>query len=227
MPPAIDPRLRRAVDASIGWYEDILALHGIGSRLADGVWASVGAPPPLHSDVVTVELDASRAAVERELAGRARWGFKDSFATIEPMGGELLFAASWIHRPPVERSVAPGIWRAIETRADLASWNERSGTAGVLLPGILARAHLRVMTRVVDGEVTAGAVARLGSGVVDISNVHGVSGHAVDWSELVDALGSAFPGRELVGYERGEDLEAALEAGFQRVGELRVWTGGG
>ena len=29
----MDPRLRRAVDANIGWYEDIFALHGIGSVL--------------------------------------------------------------------------------------------------------------------------------------------------------------------------------------------------
>ena len=27
----MDPRLRRAVDANVGWYEDIFALHGIAA----------------------------------------------------------------------------------------------------------------------------------------------------------------------------------------------------
>jgi hypothetical protein len=36
----VDPRLRRAVDANIGWYEDIFATHGIGSVLEDGLWSA-------------------------------------------------------------------------------------------------------------------------------------------------------------------------------------------
>jgi hypothetical protein len=49
----VDPRLRRAVDASIGWYADIFAMHGIGSVLDDGLWSSLAPPPPLHSDAVS------------------------------------------------------------------------------------------------------------------------------------------------------------------------------
>jgi hypothetical protein len=33
-----------------------------------------------------------------------------------------------------------------------------------------------------------------------------------------------FPGRPLVGYERSDDLTAALAGGFQTTGELRVWV---
>jgi hypothetical protein len=32
-----------------------------------------------------------------------------------------------------------------------------------------------------------------------------------------------FPSQPVVGYERGEQLDAALEAGFNGLGALRVW----
>jgi hypothetical protein len=41
---------------------------------------------------------------------------------------------------------------------------------------------------------------------------------------VVDAVGSTFPDRAFVGYERGPALDAAMAAGFDTVGELRVWV---
>ena len=37
-------------------------------------------------------------------------------------------------------------------------------------------------------------------------------------------VGHLFPGRAQVGYERGDDLDAALAGGHTAVGELRVWV---
>jgi hypothetical protein len=45
----------------------------------------------------------------------------------------------------------------------------------------------------------------------------------VDWNELVAAVAARFPDRPLVGYEAGSDLQGALGAGFEPVGELRIW----
>jgi hypothetical protein len=223
---ALDPRLRVAVDASIGWYEDIFAIHGIRSRLEDGLWSCDGAPPPLHSDLVAVEPTVSRASVDAALAGRPTWGFKDSFATVEPAapGGRLLFGATWIHHPGADGGRGPSAWRRIGDATELAAWNAGWDTADVLLPAVLDRAHFAVLARMGATGIEAGAVARLGSGAVDLSNVHGVDGRAVDWEELVAAVGARFPGRPLVGYEAGDDLQASLGAGFRAVGELRVWA---
>jgi hypothetical protein len=88
-------------------------------------------------------------------------------------------------------------------------------TRDVLLPPLLRRAHFRIL---------AGAVARLGGGAVDVSNVYAVPGHRVDWAELAEVVGAFFPGRQLVGYEHGDALAAALDGGFASVGELRVWV---
>ena len=224
----MDPRLRRAVDLSVGWYDDICALHGVGSILADGVWSALDTPPPLYSDAVVVEPAVTADRVLVRLNGRAHCGVKDSFARMD-LSGEgmvLLFSATWIHReggPWRERSVPPG-WAAVTSVGELAEWTGRHDTGDVLLPPLLQRAHFRILAKYVDKRIVAGAVARLGSGVVDVSNVYAVPGNQMDWAELAAVIGAHFPDRPLVGYEHGDDLSAALDGGFVPTGELRVWV---
>ena len=43
------------------------------------------------------------------------------------------------------------------------------------------------------------------------------------WSDLIAVAAQAYPGLDLVGYELGADLEAALSVGFAGIGPLRVW----
>ena len=226
----MDARLRSAVDASVGWYDDLCALHGVGSTLTDGLWSALGPPPPLHSDAVVVEPEVSADAVLARLDGRDRCGVKDSFATMD-LSGEgmsLLFSATWIHREagPDRRPGACAAWLPVTGAGELAEWTARHDTRDVLLPPLLRRAHFRILARRAGGRIVAGAVARLGSGVVDASNVYAVPGHRVDWAELAGAVGAFFPGRPLVGYERGDALAAAVDGGFAPVGDLRVWVRG-
>ncbi|SNY40853.1 hypothetical protein [Paractinoplanes atraurantiacus] len=225
----MDFRLRSAVDASVGWYEDLCTLHGVGSALADGLWSSLEPPPPLHSDAVAVEPEVTADQVLARLERRERCGVKDSFATMDLTadGFDLLFSATWFHREAgPRRRAAPTAWTAVTGVEQLAEWTSHHDTRDVLLPPLLRRAHFRILARYADGHIVAGAVARLGSGTVDVSNVYAVPGHHVDWQELADAVGAFFPGRPLVGYERGEALTAALDGGFTAVGELNVFTRG-
>ena len=106
---------------------------------------------------------------------------------------------------------------------DLAEQN-LGGVFNATGPAVPLGQLLATAQRVAGSEVTARAIARLGSGVIDVSNVHGVNGHAVDWAELAAAISTVFPQRTIVGYERGADLDAALAGGFEPVGELRVWA---
>jgi hypothetical protein len=220
----MDPRLRRAVDANIGWYEDIFAMHGIGSVLEDGLWSAMAPPPPLHSDAVSVEPTVRVEHIVERLAGRPRAGVKDSFASLDlaTVGMEVLFSATWIHREAA--TAGRTAWGVVRSAEGLVAWNGGWDTAEVLLPALLDRAHIRILERVEGGDVTGGAIARLGSGVVDVSNVHGVGGHDVDWTELAAALAAHFPDRPVVGFEHGADLDAARSGGFAPVGELRVWV---
>ncbi|WP_369056384.1 hypothetical protein [Kineococcus terrestris] len=230
-PAALDPRLRTAVDAGVGWYEDLCALHGVGSVISEGVWSAAGAPPPLHSDAVVVEPGVTAERLEQRLAGREHAGVKDSFATLDLTGAgmRLLFSATWVHRRPAaaaDRAAGPGRgpWTRVRTREELAEWTALHDTGAVLLPALLRRGHFAVLARRVDGRTVAGAVARLGSGAVDVSNTYAVEGHRLDWAELAGAVAALFPARPLVGYQRGADLADAVAGGFDAVGDLRVWV---
>jgi hypothetical protein len=220
----MDHRLRSAVDASVGWYDDLCSLHGVGSMLEDGLWSALGTPPPLHSAAVVVEPAVTADQVLTRLDGRAHGGVKDSFATMDLSGAgmDLLFSATWIYRAP--EPAAASDWVAVTGAAELAEWTGQHDTSEVLLPPLLHRAHFRILAKRVDGRIVAGAVARLGSGIVDVSNVYAVPGQHVDWRELAEAIGAYFPGRPLVGYERGDALSAAVHGGFVATGELRVWV---
>jgi len=223
----MDPRLRSAVDASVGWYEDLCALHGVGSVLTDGLWSALDTPPPLHSDAVVVEPAVTADQVLARLGGRAHGGVKDSFATMD-LSGEgmsLLFSATWIYRDGGRgrEHGTPAGWAPVTSTDELKAWTSNHDTGDVLLPPLLRRAHFRILARYVDDRIVAGAVARLGSGIVDVSNVYTVGGYHLDWAELAEVVGAYFPGRPLVGYERGDALDAARAGGFVPTGDLRVW----
>ncbi|WP_432489543.1 hypothetical protein [Kineococcus sp. SYSU DK018] len=230
-PAALDPRLRTAIDASVGWCEDLCALHGVGSVISRGLWNAAGTPPPLHPDAVVVEPGVTAERVEERLTGREHAGVKDSFATLDlsSAGLQLLFSATWIHRRPAAAPVhaaddaGGNRWTLVRTEEQLAEWTALHDTTAVLLPALLQRGHFAVLAREVEGRIVAGAVARLGSGAVDVSNTYAVEGHRLDWTELADAVAALFPARPLVGYQRGADLQAALAGGFESVGDLRVW----
>jgi hypothetical protein len=217
----LDPRLRAAVDASLGWYDALCALHGVRCGLTDGTWFALDPPPPLHSSVKTVEPGVS---AEQALAAvRVRGSVADSFGTLDlaAAGFALLFEAQWIHRRAQQGPVPPH-WSVVRDEDALARWTARHDTAAVLLPGLLDRSSFTVLVRTVDGPV-AGAVVRLG-GVSEVSNVWASPVHELDWEELVRVVSELHPGRDLVGYERGADLDRARAAGFTPVGPQRVWA---
>ena len=74
-----------------------------------------------------------------------------------------------------------------------------------------------------DDDIAAGVVLHLGTGAVSVSNLWADDPDPV-WAEVVSAAGALFPGRALVGYEYGADLERAQAVGFAAVGTQRVWV---
>lgn len=151
----------------------------------------------------------------------------DSFGAFD-LAGEgyrLLFEAQWIHRPapPVGSRHLPAGWSSVSTESDLQTWTACHDTQAVLIPALLQRSAFRVIGKRQDDGYTARAVLHLGAAVVDVSNVWSTS-EGLDWSEHVDAASALFPGRVLVGYGYGADLEHASAAGFPTLGPQRVWV---
>jgi len=224
----VDPRLRIAVDASLAWYDALCALHGVPCLVDEGIWLALTPPPPLHSAVKVVELGVP---VDRVVAAaRDGGGVADSFGELDLVdrGFDLLFTARWIHRSVADEPTARGApsWSIVRSADALAAWTAKHDTAAVLLPGLLARSSFQVLARYADGVPNAGAVLHLGTGAVSISNVWSDGGDD-PWPELVSNAAAKWPRRDLVGYERGADLDAALRAGFADVGPQHVWVAGG
>lgn len=221
---SISPALRAAVDASLSWYDALCALHEVPCGIEDDVWCACTPPPPLHSNAKTVEPSARP---DRALAAIIDEGsIADSFGAFD-LSGEgyrLLFEAQWIHRPGPTSNVRhlPAGWESVRTKSDLHAWTSRHDTEAVLLPALLQRSAFRLIGKRHEGGYIAGAVLHLCSGVVDVSNVWTTS-EDLDWTELVIAAAALFPGRALVGYEYGANLEYASAAGFATLGPQRVW----
>jgi hypothetical protein len=71
-----------------------------------------------------------------------------------------------------------------------------------------------------DGRETirAGGIAYEAAGVTGVTNIFGPR------AMFVKALAARKAPTEIVCYERGPDLAAATNLGFERIGALRVWT---
>jgi hypothetical protein len=221
----MDPRLRAAVDASVSWYEELFAVHGVDHTVADGIWCALGPPPPLHSAAKSVHPGASS---DRALAAAAAFehcSIADSFASLKLPGFELLFQARWLfHDPPASYTSRPPLgWEPVRSAAELAVWTAQHDTTGVLLPAVLTRPGFTVFGRRSTDGFQAGAVLHACSGVVSLSNVWAAPGQDAEWPSLVRLVAAVHPGLAVTGYERGDDLVQARDAGFSDVGPHLVW----
>jgi hypothetical protein len=141
-------------------------------------------------------------------------------------GGSLATAAdeaTWIRGPAAAEagSAATLDWRGVQTPTDLEQWSEGRGL-DVFFPALLDSGDVRFYgTGSVDG---AGFALNRSGGVVGVSNVFAGSADLITvWSDLVVVAARTYPGFDLVGYELGADLQAALAVGFAGIGQLRVW----
>lgn len=223
----VDPRLLAAIGASLGWYDDVFALHRIPTRLEHGLWSALGDPPPWHSVAKTVEPGVEAAQVLLATDAFERCSVADSFGdlTLDRHGFGLLFEAAWFHRPAVDGQPGPlpEGWSVVSTPPDLTAWNEAHDYSGVLLPGVLDNPRFRILARHREGALAGGAVTHLGTDVVDLSNVWGGDDDPSVYDEVLAAVQALHPGRAVTGYAAGAELEEMLARGFTAIGPQRVW----
>jgi hypothetical protein len=175
----------------------------VGSRLlaaadkgfSDGFWFAARRSPPLYPDAVTLRPGIAPGDLLQPIDDGPGCSLKDSFADLDlaPLGFEELFSASWIAREPDTARGGSERWSAAESDLD---------------PSV----------RTLAAE-DAGAIANRTGSVVGVSNVSGDDA----WTGLAEAVWREFPSLTLVGYEHGDDLDAALAAGFEEIGALRIW----
>jgi hypothetical protein len=188
------------------------------------LWVALERSPPLYPDAVTLTPHATSDDAARSVVPGTGCSVKDSFAALDlgRDGFEILFEARWIYHPPAEAGVTAGSgWTVVESGAGLDDWSRAAGDA-VDVPGAALR-HPDVRVLGTQSQ-SAGAIANRTGSVVGISNVFAPDGVTpATWDDLAAAIGTVFPGLAIVGYEHGDGLEAALQAGFVEIGVLRVW----
>lgn len=190
-----------------------------GTFLPD-LWINAQEVPRFYPNVVTLAADA--AAQEEQLSNigilaasnlAGRWGVKDSFAALDlsRRGFDPLLDASWI------RATLP----AGEPAGDI-EWR-REGRGPSALP--YDDPDFAWFTGRRGFRVVAGGMLYRGAGVAGLANVVAEAADTVAvWRALIVLAARTFPRLPVVAYESGEELAAALDAGFEIGDGLRVWV---
>ena len=93
---------------------------------------------------------------------------------------------------------------------------------GVLPTDLWAHPRFTVLARH-DDDLTGGAILHDAGTVVGLSNTWSADDAPVDPRDLLAIASATHPGRAVVDYARGADLEAMVGAGFEPLGPMHVW----
>jgi hypothetical protein len=222
----MDPRLRAAVDASARWYDDVFALNDVPVRVEDGLWCALGPPPPWHSAAKTLEPGVATERVIRAVAAFDHCAVADSFGDLDLArhGFEVLIEATWLHRPPGQRTATwPDGWSVLASAEALSEWVTAHDYADVLPPAVLDVPRFRVLGFDRGGRLLGGAVTHDGDGAVGLSNTWG-AGRVHASAGVLAAVSALHPGRAVVDYATGAERESMVAAGFVPLGPCRIWT---
>jgi hypothetical protein len=227
-----DPRAIMAAKNNADLYTAVFSAHGLDFARKPYGFIGQDRPPPFYSNL-SVSLPGHADTVTSELRALSKKfdagiGVKDSFCelALKENGFAVLFEASWIWRAPVG-DVDPG-WVRIDSAAGLQSWEAAWKQSGSPTPhrmfpeAILERADTIFLGHVVDGAILAGCIASLSDDCVGISNAFSVSNSSEVFAQATAAVSGLVPDSPIVGYESGDDLAHALDAGFLPVGDLRI-----
>ncbi|MGE0576253.1 MAG: hypothetical protein AB7F22_34355 [Reyranella sp.] len=197
--------------------------HGRPGTFLPHMWVNAQAVPRFYPNAVTLRHDAAAIDEQRatvDILARSnppgRWAVKDSFATLDlsRRGFDLLFDARWIRQLPL---------LIARTSSDLA-W-QRVVTSDTFPAALFGDENFAMFAGSRAGEVVAGGTVYRAEKVVGLSNVVAEPGDAVTvFRDLVALAAGLFPGLPIVGYESGNELKAAINAGFEPGDELRIWV---
>jgi hypothetical protein len=217
--------IRQAVENNARWCDLVCRSHGITTSWKEGFWVSRQPSPRFYPEAITLQGKLAPAEVIDELPP-GMCSVKDSFADLELEGHgfEQRFEARWIYRPPTAGTPPATGWTTVSTELEFGRWLEACGLAGVLPAALLREASVRFLQREHAHEVSAGFVMNRSGSVVGVSNLFSTNVPLNEvWGEVAVLCGQEFPACSIVGYERGQDLDAAINAGFDVLAALRVW----
>lgn len=118
----------------------------------------------------------------------------------------------------------PSGWSLVLDERTLGEWNDAHDTTGVLLPRLLTEPRFTFLAHHADGVLTGGAVLHDGGeGTTGLWNHWNRPGTPADAEVLLGCVDALRPGRGVVTYARGDDLDRLVELGFAPLGPQVVW----
>lgn len=205
----------------------IMAASGARFERDERAFLCLDDPLPYYPKVVTLDPNTTD---KLNTVTNGVDSVKDSFSCLDAniLGLKVAFEASWIWCE-TKRQDMPAHWVRIESVNDLADWHAVWRGNGlptdqvIFAPACLDDPNLVFLARRLGTTIEAGCIANLSKDAVGLSNVFSViPKHRQLYEEALAAVSTVGDGRPVVGYEQGEDLEAARLAGFREVGRLRV-----
>ena len=242
----IEAKVIQAVQNNSQWCDAICRSHGVPGEFHEAYWINHGEVPPYTSKLIALAGSAHAAtqlaAVQSLIISEPESFFsvKDAFQCLDlaPLGFGVLFDAMWIywtpgsafHVDPAERLE----WSVVEDSVALGDWERAwrgspanatvAGSPSVFLPTLLQEPRLHFLAGKRDDITVASAALNRTGDVVGLSNVFsGIAGVGPLFPGCARLAQELYPGIPIVGYERGDDLVAAENAGFARVHGLTVW----
>lgn len=223
--------LDKAVLNNADWCQAVCESHGVATSRTSSIWCSSIRTPLYYPDAITLVRSCEAAEVVQEIDLSPGCSVKDSYADVDLSSGgfEVLFEASWICRPAEQH--LPGVvdenWQQVTTKRELEEWQrawDDSVEDELFNERLLLEPSVTVLACRVDGQIVAGSIINQSRGVVGVSNLFCPDGsEAETWAAVVAAAEPIADGQPIVGYEHGNSLDAALTAGFEAIGPLRVW----
>ncbi len=208
------------------WCGIVSKLHGCRIRSENNLWGLDKKAPIYYPDVITLSDDLSHEEFLGFIGDSRAEFIKDSYSSLklEEEEYESLFEASWIYRKPaIIEGIEMAAYRRINTREEFECWTSVSGLDGILLPEILSHPDVAVYANEGD-EIISGFIVTISGDTIGVSNVFSTGDAAASiWRDIVHVISQNHVGKHLVGYEQDEDLIAAVEAGWEIVGNLMVW----
>lgn len=234
-------QLEQAVYNNAIWCNTVCAAHGIPIEFLSHIWLARKPTPRFYPNAVTlsdeVGLAEQMTAIQSLIADPTltNIGVKDSFNVLNltGLGFTPMFEASWIWRDPAQpisrvadRSTR---WEIIREPHDLSQWEiawgnpEKSVERRIFLPSLLTDRNVIFIAAHRDTRIVGGAIGNLTGDVVGLSNLFTTDDEVACWAGSLAVITDTFPGRAIVGYEHGANLEFARTFGFKEIGTLRVW----
>jgi hypothetical protein len=214
------------------WCDAVVAAHG-GATLTDHwLWIAQGPVPPLYPGIVTLRPGAQAAVTAALVVRDAVIAIKDSFADLDlsPFGFEPVIEGEWL-------AAAPGgpdhsEFTVVTDAAGLSAWNA-AWRAGESLPDgfvmfpdtLIPHGDVRFAVWGPANGPLAGGILNRAAGVVGLSNLFSAAPPGPELRRGLTGLArSTWPGLPIVMWDSGTAVATARDAGFHRLGPLRVWV---